>query len=75
MGGRVPKAEYFREYAEHLRVIARRLRRDDTRTKLLNMACHLEELVKAAENETRSSSANENRKLRKKALPRGRSRT
>jgi len=66
MGGRIIKAEYCREYAGYLRAMARYLQ-DDNRTKLLNMACHFEEMAKAAENEPRSSSVNENCKLKEKA--------
>lgn len=75
MGGRITKAEYFREHAEFLRAVARHLRRDDNRTKLLDLACHFEERAQAAENETGSSSAKENCKPKKEALPRGRRRT
>jgi len=74
LGGRKAKAEYFREYAALLRTMARHLR-DDNRTKLWNLAYHFEELAKAAENEIGNSSANENCKLKKEALPRVRSRT
>ena len=66
MGGRTTKAEYFREYAECLRAMARYVRRDDSRTKLLSMACHFEEMARAAENEPRSSSVKENCKLKEK---------
>jgi hypothetical protein len=65
MGGRTTKAEYFREHAERLRTMARYVRRD-SRTKLSNLACHLEELAKAAESETGSSSAMKIAKLKKK---------
>jgi hypothetical protein len=75
MGGRSTKAEYFREHAEFLRAVASHLRRDDSRTKLLNLACHFEERAKAAEEEIRSSVTKENCKSKKEALPRGRSRT
>jgi hypothetical protein len=47
------KAEYFREYAEYLRAIARHVR-DDKRNTLLGMVAHFEELAKGAEAETRS---------------------
>jgi len=75
MGGRTAKAEYFREHAEFLRGVARHLKRDDSRTKLLSLACQFEERAKAAEKETHSSSAKENCKPNKEALPRGRRRT
>lgn len=75
MGGRITKAEYFREHAEFLRAVASHLRRDDSRTKLLNLACHFEERAKAAEDETRSTSAKENCKPKNEAPPRGRRRT
>jgi hypothetical protein len=65
-GGRIIKAEYCREYAGYLRAMARYLR-DDSCAKLLNMACHFEEMAKAAENEPRSSSVNENCELKEKA--------
>ena len=75
MGVRTTKAEYFREHAAFLRAVASHLRRDDSRTKLLNLACHFEERAKAAEDEARSSSAKENCKPKKEELPRGRRRT
>jgi hypothetical protein len=51
---RSTKAEYFREYAEYLRAIARHVR-DDKRDVLLGMVDHFEGLANAAET-TRSSS-------------------
>ena len=45
----ITKAEYFREHAEFLRAMARCLRGDDkSRTTLLRMAYHFEDLAEAA---------------------------
>ena len=74
MGRQITKAEYFHEYAELLRAVAHRLKRDDHRTTLMNTASRFEGLAKVAENEP-VASANEKCKLKKEALPRVRSRT
>ena len=56
--------------------MARSLRRDKkSRTTLVRMAHHFEDLAKAAETETLSSSASDNCKQNKEALPLIRSRT
>ena len=48
MDGHITKAEYFREHTEVLQAMARCLRRDDkSRTTLLRMAYHFEDLAKA----------------------------
>ena len=68
MGDEITKAEHLHEHAEFLGAMARCLRRDDkNRTSLLNMSRYFEDMAKAADNETRSSAANEDCKPNKKA--------